>query len=105
MYVLGLIHKIFQGEIKIDSQIAVGRDTDSNNIYDPEGIVTSTRTPFMFLSLDLPASPLFLDEAEKNIIPQVSLASLLSKYDGINGKVSIIYIRCLIHSLLQRFSL
>ena len=33
--------------------------------------ITTKRSPFMFLTLDLPPPPLFQDEAEKNIIPQV----------------------------------
>lgn len=31
----------------------------------------STRMPFLMLGLDLPPPPLFRDEMEKNIIPQV----------------------------------
>lgn len=40
------------------------------------------RSPFLFLSVDLPPPPLFQDAVERNIIPQVSLASVLAKYDG-----------------------
>ncbi|KAF4490028.1 putative mRNA-splicing protein ubp10 [Colletotrichum fructicola Nara gc5] len=40
----------------------------------------------MFLTLDLPAAPLFQDELEKNIIPQVPLTTILSKYDGIQAQ-------------------
>jgi hypothetical protein len=32
--------------------------------------------------LDIPPAPLFKDEQERNLIPQVSLFTLLSKYDG-----------------------
>ena len=39
-------------------------------------------TRFMLLTLDLPAAPLFQDELERNIIPQVPLTQILSKYDG-----------------------
>lgn len=39
-------------------------------------------SPFLALTLDLPPPPLFQDELEANIIPQVSLQDLLSKYDG-----------------------
>ena len=45
-------------------------------------------TPFMVLSLDLPAPPLFQDEMEANIIPQVPLNTLLAKYNGISESVS-----------------
>ena len=36
----------------------------------------------MFLAVDLPPPPLFQDAVEKNIIPQVSIQSVLAKYDG-----------------------
>ena len=64
-------------------------------------------SPFLFLSLDLPTTPLFQvspcsfcncyllllllspqDELERNIIPQVPLFDLLSKFDGAHEKVS-----------------
>ena len=34
------------------------------------------------LSLDLPPTPLFTEEEEENIIPQVPLTTLLAKYVG-----------------------
>jgi hypothetical protein len=39
-------------------------------------------SPYLFLALDLPPPPLFQDAVEKNIIPQVSIHSVLAKYDG-----------------------
>ena len=33
--------------------------------------IKSVSIPFLFLAFELPATPLFQDEAEKNIIPQV----------------------------------
>lgn len=41
----------------------------------------------MFLALDLPKPPLFQDSVEKNIIPQVALATILAKYDGSTTQV------------------
>ncbi|EME25856.1 ubiquitin thiolesterase/ zinc ion binding protein [Galdieria sulphuraria] len=35
---------------------------------------------FLFLSLELPPMPLFKDSLERNMIPQVSLSSLLSRF-------------------------
>jgi U4/U6.U5 tri-snRNP-associated protein 2 len=37
----------------------------------------------MFLSLDLPPTPLFKDEAGANVIPQVPLYTVLRKFDGV----------------------
>jgi U4/U6.U5 tri-snRNP-associated protein 2 len=50
--------------------------------------ITSAKSPFLFLALELPPPPLFHDELEKNIIPQVPLATILSKYDGKTIQVS-----------------
>lgn len=44
--------------------------------------IKSTRSPFLFLAIDLPPPPLFQDTVEKNIIPQVPIAAVLAKYDG-----------------------
>ena len=33
--------------------------------------------------MDIPSPPLYKDEAEKNIIPQIPLFNLLKKFDGI----------------------
>lgn len=44
--------------------------------------IKATVSPFLFLAVDLPPPPLFQDTLEKNIIPQVSIYSVLAKYDG-----------------------
>jgi hypothetical protein len=38
--------------------------------------------PFLLLGLDLPATPLFQDNMERNAIPQVPLAVIMQKFDG-----------------------
>ena len=48
-----------------------------------------TKSPFLFLTIDLPPIPVFQDAIEKNIIPQVSIAAILDKYNGIKTQVSI----------------
>lgn len=58
----------------------------SSSFPSPE--IKTAASPFLFLALDLPPPPLFQDAVEKNIIPQVTLASLLAKYDGVSAKVS-----------------
>jgi U4/U6.U5 tri-snRNP-associated protein 2 len=42
---------------------------------------------FLYPAADLPLPPLFQVSVENNIIRQVSLASMLSKYDGITTQV------------------
>uniref|UniRef100_H2Y010 ubiquitinyl hydrolase 1 n=1 Tax=Ciona intestinalis TaxID=7719 RepID=H2Y010_CIOIN len=44
------------------------------------------KSPFLYLALDLPAAPLYKDELEHNIIPQVPLATLLAKFNGMTEK-------------------
>lgn len=41
-----------------------------------------------FLSLELPPVPLFKDEEGGNVIPQVPLFTVLSKFDGVTHTVN-----------------
>lgn len=50
-----------------------------------EKMVEST---FMYLTLDLPTAPLYKDEKEQLIIPQVPLFNILAKFNGIMEKVT-----------------
>lgn len=43
---------------------------------------------FMYLTLDLPTAPLYKDEKEQLIIPQVPLFNILAKFNGIMEKVT-----------------
>ncbi|KAI9334707.1 u4/U6.U5 tri-snRNP-associated protein 2-like protein [Obelidium mucronatum] len=83
-----IIHKIFQGEVRVQSQAVDGAGGDSGivQVFDDSKDTTITNSPFLFLTLDLPPPPLFQDELERNIIPQVPLSSLLEKYDGVTDK-------------------
>eukprot|EP00042_Codosiga_hollandica_P051171 m.624184 g.624184 ORF g.624184 m.624184 type:complete len:498 (+) comp58230_c0_seq4:285-1778(+) len=87
-----VIHDIFQGGMttwskKIpptaDQAAISGVVIDENDEQYQEKM---QETPFVFLALDLPPPPLFQDEMEANIIPQVPLADLLSKFNGISEK-------------------
>jgi U4/U6.U5 tri-snRNP-associated protein 2 len=52
--------------------------------------IKSAKSPFLFLAIDLPPPPLFQDAVEgKNIIPQVSIYSVLAKYDGSTAQESV----------------
>lgn len=42
--------------------------------------------PFLSLAMDLPPPPLYLDERLQNIIPQVPLAQLFTKFNGCTEK-------------------
>ena len=68
----------FQGRLRVEAQDVVVR-TD----FGDAGVAPDTRVdhvPFWLLALDLPPVPVFHEEA----IPQVPLAQLLAKYDGVS---------------------
>lgn len=46
-----------------------------------------SESTFLFLTLDLPTAPLYKDEKEQLIIPQVPLFSILAKFNGNTEKV------------------
>lgn len=48
---------------------------------------TMVESTFMYLTLDLPTAPLYKDEKEQLIIPQVPLFNILAKFNGITEKV------------------
>ncbi|KAF9166916.1 hypothetical protein DFQ26_006443 [Actinomortierella ambigua] len=78
-----IIHKTFQGELKIESQKIEGSDEKGHiEGFDLDKDVVETKSPFLLLTLDLPPPPLFHDEQEKDIIPQIPLQTILAKYDG-----------------------
>ncbi|CAB4389531.1 unnamed protein product [Rhizophagus irregularis] len=80
-----IIHRIFQGEVKVEEQSLITKenaDEEERLLFDVDREISVKKFPFLFLTLDLPAPPLFKDEVEKNIIPQVALTTILAKYDG-----------------------
>lgn len=79
-----LIQKIFQGSLRVESQSITARaDADDRLRFEGTEEIKSNITPFMILTLDLPSAPLFQDDTEKNIIPQVPLTTILQKYNGL----------------------
>lgn len=58
-------------------------DANGNAKFNIDREVKIDRSPFFLLTIDLPPIPVFQDVIEKNIIPQVPIATVLSKYDGI----------------------
>jgi U4/U6.U5 tri-snRNP-associated protein 2 len=91
-----IIYEVFQGDVTVTTETPVKKPESGmkNNQQSPEERTESslsnqeeyfvdTRTvPFLYLSLDVPPPPLFKDEQERNIIPQIPLFTLLSKFDG-----------------------
>ncbi|RUO96536.1 cysteine proteinase [Jimgerdemannia flammicorona] len=87
-----IIYKIFQGDVRVETQILDVKDETKNDDtlrqFDNDRAITTATSPFLFLTLDLPPPPLYQDEAEKNIIPQVPLTTILAKYDGRTAQFS-----------------
>ncbi|KAJ3325468.1 hypothetical protein HDV06_004327 [Boothiomyces sp. JEL0866] len=81
-YRSSIVYEIFQGELLIESQsiVAVGR-TEGNTHSFNETEFSSAKAPFLFLSLDLPPTPLFTGESNY-VVPQISIHALLAKYNG-----------------------
>ena len=87
-----LIQKIFQGNLRIESQTITARaDAGDRLRFEPEGVIKSQTTPFTILTLDLPPAPLFQsstadpDGKNNNIIPQIPLTTILQKYNGLQA--------------------
>ncbi|KAK4228800.1 hypothetical protein QBC38DRAFT_474374 [Podospora fimiseda] len=81
------IQKIFQGKLKIESQaITAKADALDRLRFEEAAEVKVDISRFLLLTLDLPATPLFQDEQERNIIPQVPLTGILSKYNGVTAQ-------------------
>ncbi|KAK4499914.1 hypothetical protein PRZ48_008100 [Zasmidium cellare] len=81
-----LVQKIFQGSLRVESQDISARADVSDRLRFEDAAIKSQSTPYMILTLDLPPAPLFQDDVEKNIIPQVPLTTILQKYNGITAQ-------------------
>ncbi|KAG1103445.1 hypothetical protein G6F42_017220 [Rhizopus arrhizus] len=81
-----IIYKKFQGEVRVESQDfgSAGAPTEKEALllFDEAKEIKSTTSPFLFLALDLPPAPLYQDEKDKEIVPQVPLTTILAKFDG-----------------------
>lgn len=81
-----IIHRIFQGRLKIESQVITARADAGDRLRFEDADVNTQTQPYTILTLDLPAAPLFQDEVDGNVIPQVPLTTILGKYDGLRAQ-------------------
>lgn len=72
-----IVHQVFQGLIEVTT---LKEKTNSQGERYTES--KTEVVPFLNLALDVPPPPLFKDETEKNIIPQIPIFDLLTKFDG-----------------------
>lgn len=84
-----IIERTFRGEIHVET---LSRRThltkrDENEVDENAEERGWTRTErdsnFLYLTLDIPATPLFKDSQGGNIIPQIPLFDVLAKYNGV----------------------
>ncbi|KAK1761027.1 hypothetical protein QBC47DRAFT_409062 [Echria macrotheca] len=82
-----MIQRVFQGKLKVESQaITAKADAWDRLRFEEAAEVKVDISRFLLLTLDLPAAPLFQDEVERNIIPQVPLTTILTKYNGVTAQ-------------------
>jgi len=93
-----VIYSTFQGKVQIETQKVITHKEYARPVFEPgrgklyhlvklhtkadDSDIQTISSPFLFLALDLPATPLFQDQNEKKIIPQVPLSTVLAKFDG-----------------------
>ncbi|KAJ1976565.1 U4 U6.U5 tri-snRNP-associated protein [Dimargaris verticillata] len=77
-----IIYQTFRGAIQVTTDPAPSATTGSAKDTNTDSTVATKPMPMLLLSLDLPPAPLFQDEQERNILPQVPLTELLAKFDG-----------------------
>lgn len=81
-----IITEVFQGELEVTtlSSEAGAVSGSSDAAAGGGGAAAKPRLmPFLFLSLDLPPSPLFKDDTGGKVIQNVPLHTLLAKFDGV----------------------
>ena len=85
-----IICKVLQGAMKITSRnvlpIGISLDDKLHLMSKEEYQDKTSESKFFYLTLDLPSPPLFRDPLRENILPQVPLTTLLSKFNGVCEK-------------------
>ncbi|XP_037068844.1 U4/U6.U5 tri-snRNP-associated protein 2-like [Pollicipes pollicipes] len=81
-----IVYKTFQGRMRMYSRkmppTELTPEQKRELLSSPEYQEVLEETPFLYLMADLPPPPLFKDELKENIIPQVSLFTILNKFNG-----------------------
>ncbi|KAG8440976.1 hypothetical protein GDO86_006638 [Hymenochirus boettgeri] len=85
-----IVTEVFQGSMRIFTKKLPHPDLPAEEkeqlLHNEEYQETMLEAPFMYLTLDLPTAPLYKDEKEQLIIPQVPLFSILAKFNGLTEK-------------------
>lgn len=100
-----IINATFRGRMLVFSRKVIPDDATAEQKQKlaalPEYVETVLETPFLYLACDLPPPPLYPDEMKEHIIPQVPMASLLAKFNGVTEKEY----KTHIDSTMKRFQL
>ena len=87
-----VIHEAFLGQIQVETLSRKTHLTKRDEADVDDGAVTAEAQgwkrderdlPFLYLTLDIPPTPLFKDTQGGNIIPQIPLFDVLTKYNGV----------------------
>uniref|UniRef100_A0AAY5EAG2 Ubiquitin carboxyl-terminal hydrolase 39 n=1 Tax=Electrophorus electricus TaxID=8005 RepID=A0AAY5EAG2_ELEEL len=85
-----IVTKAFQGTMRIFSKKLPHPDLPAEEkealLQTEEYQEQMLESTFLYLTLDLPTAPLYKDEKEQLIIPQVPLFNILAKFNGITEK-------------------
>jgi len=85
-----IVSKTFRGKMRVSERkipsVDLSEAEQAKLLETEEYKEKVTDTPWMYLTCDLPAPPLFPDESRENIIPQVPFATLLNKFNGVSEK-------------------
>uniref|UniRef100_A0AC34QEH6 USP domain-containing protein n=1 Tax=Panagrolaimus sp. JU765 TaxID=591449 RepID=A0AC34QEH6_9BILA len=85
-----IIYRTFRGRMRVYSRKVLPVDASDEArrtlLETEEFREKMEETPFLKLTMELPAAPLYRDEKLQNIIPQVPLSVLLSKFNGTTEK-------------------
>ncbi|ODV90754.1 hypothetical protein CANCADRAFT_148073 [Tortispora caseinolytica NRRL Y-17796] len=77
-----MVHKVFQGKLILSESLVQAAIGERDKLKFDEVSVTSKSINFLFLTLDLPPKPVFTEANDNSIMAQVTLETLLKKYDG-----------------------
>jgi U4/U6.U5 tri-snRNP-associated protein 2 len=87
-----VIHEAFQGAVSVETLSRKTHLTKRDEAGVDDGAATAEAQgwsrderdlPFLYLTLDIPPTPLFKDTQGGNIIPQIPLFDVLTKYNGV----------------------
>lgn len=77
-----MIHDTFRGSVTVESfsrRTHLTKRDDDEDEWKKE----QNSSQFLYLTLDIPPTPLFKDSEGGNVIPQIPIYDLLQKYDGV----------------------